>query len=68
MGLLFYSKGSIRLKGTLGREIIGNFSIVSSTKFMFIRLGLRIRGPPIRFRSSGLLAPYSRYSRFPIGY
>ena len=47
MRLLFYSKGSVRLKGILGREIIDNYSIVSSTKFMFIRLGLRIRGPPI---------------------
>ena len=43
IGLLFYSKGSIRLKGILEREITSDFSIVtsdfsivSSTKFIFI--------------------------------
>jgi hypothetical protein len=58
----------VRSKGILGREIIGNFGGVSGTKFMFIRLGLRIRGPPIQSRSSGPLAPYSRRSHFPMGY
>ena len=37
----------MRSKGILGREIISNFDIISSTEFIFTRLGLRIRGPLI---------------------
>jgi len=67
-GSSFCSKGGARSKGTLGRGITGNSGVVSGTEFMFARLGLRIRGPPIRFRSGGPLAPCGRRSRFPVGY
>jgi hypothetical protein len=44
MGLLFYSKGGVRSK-ILEWKVIDIFYLVRVIKFIFIKLGLKIKGP-----------------------